>query len=299
MIANGDPTCEMIVHGRALRLPLSHTIPELLATGPQHDRQLGRLAAFLRARRGRLVAIDVGANVGDTLAAIASTAGGTDDCFLAIEPSGEFQRYLVSNWGHDPRVTIVNAACGARNAEVRATMQRRDGTAILTEQAEGSLVRMATLDAVVRDHPVFSKPDLLKIDTDGFDFAVIDGARETLRVARPAVFFECDHFNVPDYVERVRRALGQLQECGYEHVVAYDNFGYLMGCYALRDALAFEQLLFYQLASPFYYFDLLALPEDALAVFLEREREHYVLSAVPAALVNDARAVAPRIAAAD
>ncbi len=293
--AFGDPPVEMVVHGHRITLPMSHTIPELLLAKPQHDRQLGRLADFLRERRGRLVAIDVGANVGDTLAAMVGAASGADDRYLAIDPNAEFQRFLVANWGSDARVTIVDAACGARDADVQAVMQRRDGTAVLTEQADGTRVRMTTLDALVREHPSFAAPDLLKIDTDGFDFFVLEGARGMLCATHPAVLFECDHFVASGYVERVRAALRLLLECGYAHMAAYDNVGYLMGCYSLRDTRAFEQQLFYQMASPLHFFDLLVLPDDALDAFLEREREHYVRTEVPAALADDARAVAPRV----
>lgn len=290
--AQGDPPCEMIVHGHTLAMPLSHTIPELLAAGAQHDRLLGRLADFARAQRGRLVAIDVGANVGDTVAAL---LGGKDDGVLAIEPSAEFQRYLVQNFGTDERVTIVDTACGARNAELKVSVLRRDGTAVFTEAAQGEPLRMSTLDAVVREHPVFAYPDVVKIDTDGFDFAVIDGARELLARSRPAVLFECDHFGAPDYVARCRAALQQLRECGYAHFAAYDNYGYLMGSFALDDLRPFEQLVFYQLSSPFCFFDLLAMPDEALGAFLAREREHYVRTAVPPVMADAARAVAPRI----
>lgn len=288
----GDPPCEMLVHGCALSMPLSHCIPDLLANCAQYDRLLGRLAGFVRERRSRLVAIDVGANVGDTVAAL---MGGAADRVLAIEPSGEFRRYLTANWGTNAQVTIVAAACGARDADLRMSILHRDGTAVFAEAALGERVRMSTLDALVREHPAFAQPDVVKIDTDGFDFAVIDGARDVLARAQPAVFFECDHFDAPDYGARCRAALQHLRECGYAHFAAYDNYGYLMGSFALDDLRPFEQLLFYQLSSPFHYFDLLVMPDEALGAFLTREREHYVRTAVPPALADAARALAPRI----
>jgi FkbM family methyltransferase len=288
----GDPPCEMLVHGHMLLMPLSHTIPELLATGPQHDRLLGRLGGFVRARRGRLVAIDVGANVGDTVAAL---MGGAEDRVLAVEPSVEFLRFLRANWGANPQVTIVAAACGERDAELQVSVLRRDGTAVFTETAQGERVQMSTLDAVVRAQPAFADADVVKIDTDGFDFAVLDGAQDLLARARPAVLLECDHFDAPDYVTRCRAALRTLRDCGYAHFAAYDNFGYLMGSFALDDTRPFEHLLFYQLSSPFHYFDLLVMPDDALGAFLETEREHYVRASVSAAMADAARAVAPRV----
>lgn len=290
--AQNDPPCEMVVHGYPLLMPLSHTIPELLATGPQHDRLLGRLASFVRERRGRLLAIDVGANVGDTVAAM---MGGAEDRFLAVEPSREFQRFLRANFGENPQVTIVEAACGARDADLQVSVLRRNGTAVFMEVEQGERLRMSTLDAVVRQQPVFADAGLVKIDTDGFDFAVIDGARELLARARPALLFECDHFDAPDFVTRCRGALELLRSCGYAHFVAYDNFGHLMGSFSLDNRQPFEQLLFYQLSSPFHYFDLLAMPDGELAPFLEREREHYVRTAVPAPMADAARAVAPWI----
>ena len=48
-----------------------------------------------------------------------------------------------------------------------------------------------------------------------------------------------------------------------------------MGRYSLLDLSTFQGLLFYQLTSSFYYFDILAMKDDELAEFYVAEVEHF------------------------
>lgn len=100
---------------------------------------------------------------------------------------------------------------------------------------------------------------MLKIDTDGHDFEVIAGAKESIEKNMPIILFECDSFSSPTYVEDLKTILILLRNLGYDAFLVYDNFGYLMGKYSLSNLSPFMNLIFYDLISPFYYFDLLLM----------------------------------------
>ena len=289
-----DPVCSMPVHGRNLRINLSHGLPIYRARHPCYDSLPGRLGPFLRRRRGSLVGIDVGANVGDSVAAFLGpdTPGcaGDDapDRFLAIEPNPKFWRILLDNWGHDARVTPLATLCSSGSQTASFTIHEKNGTASIVQSAEGASMAQQPLDDIVAAHPAFAGTNLIKVDTDGHDFEVLAGAAQTLAANCPAVLFECDVFGRADYTGSVLRTLAMFARCGYARCLVYDNLGYLLGCHRLDDAAAIQTLLFYQLTSELAYFDLLVMTEPDLSDFHAAELQFFAEQRVQPALRDTA-----------
>jgi FkbM family methyltransferase len=287
----GDPPCVMPVHGRAMTLPLSHALPFYLAAHAEYDRLPARLAAFVRRKTGRLTCIDVGANIGDTVAAF---AGGIDDRFLAIEPNPSFREYLLKNWSGNPSVVVESVLCSAGTGEGRFVVDEHGGTATIRAASGQAGIEMQTmsLDDVIARHTAFADANVLKIDTDGHDFQVIAGAQRLLAAAGPAVLLECDAFANPRYVEECSAALQSFAARGYQAFLLYDNLGYLLGKYSLADIAGFKSLLFYQLTSRFDFFDILVMPSPDLDEFHASEVEHFVGTVRDPAVARAARAAA-------
>lgn len=271
-----DPACVMSVHGRQLFMPLSHALPLYLATHPHYDSLLTRLSGYLAEKDQELICIDVGANIGDTIAAMFRA----DARFLAIEPSHNYHMYLCNNWGKLANVTTLDAVCSSVSATTRLHLVEKSGTASLEFSDRSDTVSARTLDDIVDAYPVYAHPRVIKIDTDGHDFQVIAGARKVIEQVRPIVLFECDAFGNTKYIEDCLATLAFFESVGYRSFLLYDNLGHLMGRHSLTDLNYFKDLLLYQLTSNFRYFDILMMEEVDIGGFQARERLHFISTAL-------------------
>lgn len=135
--------------------------------------------------------VDVGANIGSYTLLAGGAAGA--EC-MAIEPiSSSFirlERNVALN-GLLPRVTPLNVAIGHEEGKIRFTTGLDTENHALDEKeaetCDTQEVRITTLDNVVGD----LKPTLIKIDVEGFETNVINGAQHVLALnALDAVLIE-------------------------------------------------------------------------------------------------------------
>jgi len=134
--------------------------------------------------------IDVGANIG-ALTLAASKIIGPNGLVLSFEPHPRTFKYLSGNIELNKirNIKAFNVALGERERTIGFTNKRCDDQNEIGGQ--GVEVQVKTLDACVPDRPV----RLLKIDTEGFELPVLQGATEVLKRTE-MVYFECreSHF---------------------------------------------------------------------------------------------------------
>jgi FkbM family methyltransferase len=121
--------------------------------------------------------VDVGANIGAF--SLYQTMVKDAEQVVAFEPSPQVFPRLVRNVEiNGPRnVRVVNAAVGARQGTVSFMEARKSINGQVTET--GTLtVPCVTLDSEVSDIPAI---DILKINTEGYETRVLEGACETLK----------------------------------------------------------------------------------------------------------------------
>lgn len=151
-------------------------------------------SAVARYCRPEMTVVDIGANFGahTLLFADAVAPGGR---VIAFEPTGYAYRKLETNVGLNPAASIrtVNVALtdAARPPErlyFRSSWPtfgpRRDGE---------SLVSFDTLDGWCGRNGV-ARVDLIKLDVDGNELGVLQGARGIIRSSRPIIFIECSRY---------------------------------------------------------------------------------------------------------
>ncbi len=147
---------------------------------------------------------DVGANIG--LYSLGLAALAPRGRIFAFEPSPGSVDFLRTNLRRNraDNVKVFATALGDRDGTISfhevpfftAGSFTADEGAWLRSDAVGSTlvqVPCTTLDAFVEDHAV-ERLDVLKIDVEGAELAVLDGATATLAAHRPTVVMEFNSF---------------------------------------------------------------------------------------------------------
>lgn len=221
-----DPEIVVEIEGRRIITHLSHRFPNFFTEWPLYDRALPRLASFIKERFKSLHMIDVGANVGETLNLIYAKVQGS---FLCIEPSKKYFKLLVKNTQGISNVVLENIALGESTRSEASRIVEWGGTAYLQKTTEQSM-EILTLDQLIESkHREFSNVNLIKIDTDGYDHKVIQGARNILSLSKPIVFFElAPSGHISTLGDDPFAVFPLLNELGYEHFLFYDNYGFII-----------------------------------------------------------------------
>ena len=159
----------------------------------QVDPPLLRLAAET-VRRGDTV-WDIGANLG-LFSFAAAVAAGPSGCVLAVEPdivlAGLLRRSAAANTGH-ARVDVLPAAVSDEESVTRFHVARRNrstnhldgfGTSQTGGVRSTQLVPALTLDWLAARFP---PPDVIKIDVEQAEAAVLSGGSRVLGLARTVI----------------------------------------------------------------------------------------------------------------
>lgn len=233
-------------------------MPLYRARHRKYDALPAELAEAIRKSRGALHMIDVGANVGDTILSTAPRAG---DRYLALEPHPDFFPYLVANTQGLGDVTCLQLACGESSGMLGFDPASGGTAAPRVGQPTRHQVPVLPLDQIWAEQWRRAPVNFLKVDTDGFDVAVLQGTIELLRSQQPWVFYECDVRLTENGLERHLGMREFLGDAGYRQVIAFDNVGELVARIDVEDAASWRRLLATQSAAgPVHYHDLLALP---------------------------------------
>ena len=178
------------------------------AVEPEVTALFGHLAPRLR------VVFDVGANWGYYPLLL-----GTDPCFQGEVHAFEIApgtaaglRRLVTAAALDERVAVHGFGLSDADGEARLSRERHSYLAHIV--AAGHRGRSERVPVRRLDGLDLPPPDLVKIDVEGHEAAVLAGARQTLRRHRPLVILE-SWYDAGD-LEAMLRPLQLLAQEGYE-----------------------------------------------------------------------------------
>ena len=158
----------------------------------QEDWFEGELAWLRRVVQPDWQILDIGANHGVYAASLARQLGPAGR-LVACEPSPVLQERLRLTIAANrlDSMTVQSIALADTAGSAVLAQSEFTETAHITASGAGTRVRTETVDRLVAslDMPC---PDLIKIDTEGHERPVLDGARTTLANGSPLVMFEVD-----------------------------------------------------------------------------------------------------------
>jgi FkbM family methyltransferase len=202
-------------------LRLRHGKP--LIVGYQHD----RIRAAMALQKRRRLAIDVGAFVGVLSLELCKHFRSV----FAFEPSPEVFPCLVKNTAKCENLRRERCAIGEQSMALTIESNIEDGNTgnrQVSFGAGGAEVECRTLDSFQ-----FEQVDLIKIDVQGFELAVLHGSIETLKKNKPVLIVEIEprgalrqHF-YEDHraVDKLLTTLGYAvkKKIGNDHIYAHTS----------------------------------------------------------------------------
>lgn len=257
-----DPAIRVEIYGYKMVLPFSHELPKYLSRYPNYMRNLGLLAGLVDKKYPGAVTIDIGANVGDTVAVIRKESSLPVIC---VEGNGLYLNYLEENIRSFADVEIAPFYVGDENA-AKLKVITEQGTAKLVSTETGEALGFKPLSAIYEESSFSVRVGLIKVDTDGFDLKILLASRGFLKQHQPILFFEYDpHFFDPNDMQQYKRFFQMCKEIGYDRVIEFDNFGNLVSTISLSDSKSLDALTSNYLKLPYGNFCDLAIftPHDA------------------------------------
>jgi FkbM family methyltransferase len=269
-----------------LTLPSDHQLDEFQRHYRLHNTALGEIARIAARKYPDLVAVDVGANIGDTAASLCRHM---DIPVLCIEGHPAFVALLRHNLKQLPQcIEVAECLAGAPAGEiVVGHLKNHNGTATIMSEAPmakgGRTIRIRPLPDILGDHPRFGRPRLVKIDTDGWDFNILLSSAGFIADVHPILYFEYMPYSQDDALAQSIEVIIKLQELGYDRFLVYDNFGNFVETIEADATERFRgmnrylmsQRLFGRIA--IHYYDIAAFVSNDADIAIELRNYHLAL----------------------
>jgi FkbM family methyltransferase len=189
---------------------------------PKHDQYVGRsfrdygefsegeVEIFKHfVQRGAIV-LDLGANIGAHTVPLAQLAG-SGGVVVAFEPQPVLHQILCANLAVNSIPNVLTYAMALGNNQGTCTIPILDytephnfGGVSMDMVTEGELVTLTTLDTYG-----LSRVDFIKMDVEGFESQVLEGAAATIDRCRPVMYVENDR------KEKSAELIQRLFDMGY------------------------------------------------------------------------------------
>ena len=259
--------------GFPLLLPPDTQLPHIKKHFPEYGTNIGRLARTAAAELPNLTILDIGANVGDTLATLRRF---THAPILCIEGCDAYLPLLRHPRPLFQNVELEPAFIG--NAPVPAQLTIERGTAFMTPTPNAPAIPTRPLDQILAAHPRFANAPLWKLDTDGWDAFILQHSAPLLARLRPILYFEYDpHFFTGPLADSPA-IFETLRSLDYHDLLFWENTGDIL----LRTDLAQRNLLEDLHASitgraTARYYDIAAFPKEHSNLATKQRHEELTL----------------------
>jgi FkbM family methyltransferase len=260
------------LYGQKLRMPPEHPLALILTQTPQYNRPLAlTVTAIAESTANRpLVVVDIGANIGETVAIIEQRNPGVSR-YLCLDADDEIAALCQFNHEGNPAVQTQHSFIGENEgALVRVEDDGRANPSTKLVSGSGSGVpdghRLRRLDNVAGPFAeTYGSLNLIKVDTEGYDFSVLRSGTQLIQRYKPAVYFEWYPALLEGLNENPSDGFDFLAGFGYEHFVFFSSVGDYYAKVSKPDRLLLWSLAKAASQNPaMLYFDVLASTSEAL-----------------------------------
>jgi FkbM family methyltransferase len=161
-------------------------------------------------------AIDVGANLGEYSYYMALYAREV----VSFEPNSDLRKHFRKLLGHQSQLEAVALSNSTGTTAFRyvdnntgvATIEERNNLGMISDH---SVVKFRSVETRTLDSYEFSDISFMKIDVEGHEEAVLDGAKATLKRCKPIILVESENRHNPGAPARVAATLGKKGYAGF------------------------------------------------------------------------------------
>lgn len=199
--------------------PCNHILINLKNTQPYRDLCIGISAKYIYEKYPTGTIIDIGANIGDTAAIIATYS---KNKLILVEGSDYFFNILSQNIAKISNEVILHNAFVSDGSSIIGSIHHWGGTSYFSENNN----KDAKVQNTVRLCDIADeKSTLIKIDTDGYDFKILLNSIVWLSQYTPAILFENSIRNIEDF-NNAQELIKKLYNIEYHRFIIWDDAGY-------------------------------------------------------------------------
>ena len=203
-----------------ISIPDRHILVGLQESQPFRDGGLGLAAKYLSKKYPEKTIIDIGANIGDTAAIIATHALNP---LVLVEPSDYFFLFLEKNVTSFPnKTTLVNGFVND-GSQIKGTLHHWLGTAEVFHESDSVLAEKS----IRLDELSAGDVCLIKTDTDGYDYRIVSAGMDYIAEQKCAIFIEIQVKNTDETLEACCM-FKTLWQNGFKRFVVWDDAGWLV-----------------------------------------------------------------------
>lgn len=278
-VTRGDQGGKVLLGGFEVATPAGNPLARIYADEPGYNSEIGRLAGATCGKYPDMIAVDIGANIGDTAAIIRSACPAPIVC---IEGDRSLDRVLADNTAALGDVRVVSTYLDERPGEHAVDVAKEGWNSTLKPTDGGGVgVSFVTLDEVMSGDDV-RRVKFLKVDVEGYEYRILRGATRILREGRPVVQFEHNREALSSLGQDETSIFRHFAEFGYRRTLFWDNTGrFLLGTRLDSDQIVQDIHDYVAFASKrlgsIYYLDVCVFhedDEDLAAQCLAIERGH-------------------------
>ncbi len=266
---------ETVIGNFTLKVDPENSQPYIIKKYPEHSMSLIRLARAIDAKYHNISVFDVGANFGDTAAMLLTDNPAYK--VVCVEGDGPSFKLLSENFGKNQNVSLQNVFLGNK-AETIEIVSSKEGGSLKLNDNDGNIknkISITTIDSLLAGGKI-AKPKVFKVDTDGYDYRILQGSKKYLFETKPALYFEYDNTYLATNGDKGLDIFTFLKECGYEHVLFYDNYGRFFLSATVNDTKLLNELDRYIMnrKGGFAYYDIVAFhsaDNDIVSTFIKNE----------------------------